>query len=48
MVWIVVAVIVLAAAAGAWHRGWFPAPRAPDPERSPLADPAAGRLSDPA
>ncbi len=48
MVWIFVVVMVLAAVAGAWHRGWFPAARAPDPEQSPLGDPAAGRLTDPA
>ena len=48
MGWIFVVVMVLAAVAGAWHRGWFPAARAPDPEQSPLGDPAAGRLTDPA
>jgi len=48
MVWVLVVVIVLAAAAGAWHRGWFPARRRPDPERPTLADRGAAPLPDPA
>jgi hypothetical protein len=42
MVCIGVAVIVLAPAAGAWHRGWFPAPRAPAPERPAARRPSGG------